>query len=131
LGGAPIATAAPVSRERGIRVRAEPEGELQTLERLRADEAALEHWLEEARAEAARGAAEARAEAERLLAEAKERTDREVAALRSRDSEEEAALEARQAEELERRLADLRARVKQHREEALRLLLARVAGGLP
>lgn len=106
-------------------------GEVETLERLRADEVALDRALEEARRDAEGVVAEARAEAARLAAAAAARLEEEVAARREEAARALAAVEAGVRRETARRLDDLHRRAAANRERTAEAVAWRVLGEGP
>ncbi len=108
-----------------------PETEVETLERLRHDEVALDRALVEARREAEALTEEAHAEAARLAAEAREGLEREIADLRAAAEQEMAAQEARSREETGRRIVELRRLAGENRGSAAARLVAVVLGEEP
>ncbi|WP_242346840.1 hypothetical protein [Anaeromyxobacter terrae] len=119
--------------QRGLVVRnpARSGGERETLERLRADEAALERELASARAEAAAAIEGARREAERIAANGRREVERLRDAIRAEEAaaltEEAARARAAVAEEV----STLAVRAEANRARALDRVLAVVLGRQP
>lgn len=109
----------------------EGSGEVETLERLRADEAALDGVLADARRDAEGVVAEARAEAARLAAAAAARLEEEEAARREEAGRALAECEAGVRRETARRLDDLHRRAEANRERAAEAVAGRVLGEGP
>ena len=100
--------------------------ELETVERLRRDEAALDAQLANVRAEARQVVARGSAESARVLEEAQRALEHELASLREADAGRiDAELAAGQRAARERR-ESLAARAAHRRERAIELVIARV-----
>ena len=107
--------------------RAAPD-EIESLERLKADEAALDRALEVARRDAEATLSQARAEAGQLAAAAAARLEEEVAARREEAGRALAEIEAGVQRESARRLDELRRRAEANREQAAAAVARRVLG---
>lgn len=106
-------------------------GEVENLERLRADEVSLDRVLDEARRAAEGVLSEAHAEAGRLAAAAAARVEEEAVARREEAARALSAVEAEVRREIDWRLSELRRRAEANRERAAAAMVERVLGEWP
>jgi hypothetical protein len=115
----------------GVSVTQQASGESEALDRLEADDVALEKVLEDARSAAGRAVAAARAAAGADAAVARRRLEAEVAALREGASRDVAAIDQESRTRAAARAAELRERAGRRVEAAVARVLQVVCGEEP